>query len=362
MRPPRSLIGSLVQAPLIRNPLQRRVAFAVIIALFSVLSFYPQRYRAALSLTPTDPASLGFSGAVGQLAAVSNIFGNQTVAEVSLKVARSQYVRSIVAERLNLPQRLGKSAVETDRWLTYWVEIRGLRGGIIQVEMKSTDAVLAKDIVSAFGEAIREQLAIISKSETAHKRQILVELVDQSADRLTRAQQAYDDFRLKTKYANPTSAIALVGGRVPSLQNAIQAKQVELNAAQKFGTDQNLRVQQIQAELAALRTQLAEARSSSDAAPQSVGSAVTESTTAERLRRELDTAQAAYYSFERALQGTSVEDISSSASVRILEPAYIDTERQINFLPMIAAIMSLLLSLACEFYLLRPPLSAVPKT
>jgi tyrosine-protein kinase Etk/Wzc len=354
-RPPGSAVASLAHSPLFRRPWRRRAIIAALTALCFLLALFPQKYRAAVSLTPTDPGSLGLSGTLGQLGAVNSVFGNQTAVEVSLKVARSRYARAIVEKRLNLADRLAKSPLATDRWLDDNVDVRALRGGIIQFEIELSDAKFAREIVAAYADAVREQLATIARNQTAYKRKILVELVEQASDRLAAAQSAFDVFRLQTRYSAPQAAISAIGERIPEYEKMLKSKEVQLSAARQFATDDNLAVRQILAEITALRQQLAQARSTSPIEPSSVGRVVQESTKADKLRRDLDLAQGLYDSYKRYLQGTSVEDLTSTATVRVLEPAYVDTARQYNLLPMALGILVLLFGIAIELYGLRPP-------
>ncbi|GAA0731537.1 hypothetical protein [Sphingomonas trueperi] len=356
MTPPRTIIGTFAAAPVLRKPALRRTLLLVLIALFTVLALFPQRYRAATSLTPADPASLGLSGTLGQLGAVGNVFGNQAAVEVSLKVARSEYVRSIVSKRLNLEQRLHRNAVDTHRWLDRHVDIRSLRGGIVQFEVMDRDPEFARQLVAAFGEAVRQQLSIIARDQTAFKRKILIELVESSSERLSKARAAYDNFRLRTRYSSPQAAIYAAGDRIPELEAIIRSKHVQLAQMRQFATDDNMRVRQVLAEIEALQGQLAAARSLSPGQQSSVGEVVRQSTQVDNLRRELDLSQNLYDNYKRFLQGTSVEDLTSSANVRVLEPAYVDSARQVNILPLSIAIMLLILGAAIEFYAIRPPL------
>jgi len=354
MTPRTSILGGISALPVMRDAKQRRVLFAVLVALFGLLALYPEKYRAAVSLTPSDPASLGLGSALGQLGAVNSVFGNQTAVEVSLKVARSRYVRDIVSKSIGLPKLLGKDPIATDRWLEREVDIRALRGGIIQFEATLTDAEFARQLVAAYASAVRQQLAVIGKSQTAYKRKILLELVGQSSDRLVHAQAAYDTFRLKSRYSQPQAAITAIGDRIPQLESMIRGKEVELSSAREFATDNNYRIKQLLAEKDALTRQLEIARSVSPIEPNSVGRVVSESTEVDKLRRELDLAQSLYDSYKRYLQGTSVEDLTSSANVRILEPAFVDSARQYNVLPLSIALALALLGIALEFYLVRP--------
>ena len=360
--PPRSMVGTLAALPVVREPWWRRAILAALVALFAVLTLYPQQYRAAVSLTPTDPASLGLSGKLGQLGAVGNVFCNQAAVEVSLKVARSEYVRSLVARQLDLERVLGKSPVATHRWLERKVDIRALRGGIIQFEIKQRDPDFARAIVAAYGQAVRTQLAIIARNQTTQKRDILVQLVENASDALAQAQAAYDTFRLRTRYSSPQAAIYAAGDRVPELEAIIRSKEVQLSAIRQFATDENIRVRQVNAEISSLRAQLEAARSVSPTQRNSVGQVVRQSTQVDKLRRQLDLAQSLYDNYKRYLQGTSVEDLTSSANIRILEPPFVDTSRQFNTLPLALGLVTLLLGLAIEFYQLRPPLGEARRT
>lgn len=359
MTPPRTIIGALANAPVLRRPGMRRTLLAILVIIFVLLTFFPEKYRAAASLTPTDPTSLGLSGTLVQLGAVGSVFGNQAAVEVSLKVARGEDVRAIVVRRLKLEDRLNLSSVQAHRWLDRNVDIRSLRGGIVQFEVKNRDPELARAIVAAYGDAVREQLAIIARKQTALKRDILVELVENASKRLAAAQNRYDDFRMRTRYATPEQTVYATGNRIPELEGMIRNKEVELAQTRRFATDSNIKVQRIIAELDALKQQLAAAQSASGInGNDSIGAIVRDSTEAERLRRDLDISQILYDNYRRFLQGTSVEDLTSSANIRILEPAYIDSSRQINILPLALAILTVLLGAMIEFYALRPPLGA----
>lgn len=357
MTPPRSLIGSLAQAPLFRHVGKRRLLFTALVAICAVLTLFPQKYRAALSLTPSDPTALGLGETVRQLGAINSVFGNQTATEVALKVARSQYVRDVVDKRIGLSRRLGKTPKETNRWLERKVDIRALRGGIVQFEMELSDADFAREIVATYGDAVREQLGIIAKKQTAYKRNILIELVGEASGQLAKARAAYDTFRLRTQTSLPSIALRVNALNINDLEGQIRAKEMQIATLLEFNTERNIKVQQGRAELAALRDKLAEARSVSSQDRDSLGQSVQLSTELERLQRDLDLAQMLYDNYKRFLQGTTVEDLTSTANVRVLEPAYVDADRQYNVIPLAIGILLALLAFAIEAYALRPPLA-----
>lgn len=355
MTPRRTVIGTLARLPLVRSPVGRRTALALIIMALGLLAFFPERYRTAVSLAPTDPATLGLSGTLGQLGAINSVFGNQAAIEVALKVARSVYVREIAAKKLNLQGRMHfRDRVATHRWLEDKVKIRTLRGGIIQFETSLGDAELGKDIVGAYANATQNHLARISRQQTEYKRDVLVKLVTDASDRLARARGAYDTFRLRNGAPIPEAAISEVATRIPVLQSSIRAKEVELAAVRQFGTSQSMKVQQVQAELGELRRQLAAVEVTNPSQASTVGRAVQASALGEKLLRELYVAQSLYDNYRRFLEGTSVEDLTSTANVRILEAPFVDTERQINLGFLAAAIALALFWGAIEFYGVRP--------
>lgn len=353
MRTNLSMVGRL--ASVLASNKARRAGVALIAGVCAVLTLYPEQHRAAMSLTPTDPGSLGLGGAAAQLGALNSVFGNQSAVEVSLRIANSPYVRGKVVEQAQLADRLGLSEVGAQRWLDDEVDVRSMRGGIIEFEMKHRDERLAYDVINAYGTAVREQLGVIARNQTAYKRQILEDLVETASTRLADAQAEYDTFRLRTRYSSPEAAISAVGDRIPALEEQIKDTELELNAARQFFTDDNLEVRQIMAQLQSLQGQLAQARSLRPTEDSSVGRVVRESTEVQQLRRNLEFARGLYDSYTRFLQGTSVEDLTSTANVRVLEPAYVDPERQYNLIPMLIGIAVLLLGLAVEFYNLRPP-------
>lgn len=356
MTPRRSFIGVVAGHPLFGSRWLQRAVFALLIAVLGFLTLFPERHRAAATLTPTDPANMGLSGALGQLGAINNIFGNQAAVEVALKVARSIHVRDIVIKQLKLQQQLGiDDPVRLHRWLEDRVIIRALRGGIIQFESFGEDAELSRRLVGAFATATQERMAQISRQQTAYKRDVLIQLVHDASDRLARAQSAYDSFRLQNRYVDPELAVTSTGERITSLEEAVRAKETELTAARQFFTDENMTVRQLTSELGSLRRQLSEARATSPMQGNSAGQAIQASTVAERMQRELGIAKVMYESYMRFLEGTAVEDLTSTANVRVLEPPFVDTERQFNKVPLALALALALLWAAIEFYRLRPP-------
>lgn len=355
MTPRPSLVGRVSNAPIFRNNLYRRLLLGLMVVVFLALALFPQKYRGVVTLAPSDPSALGLSGTLLQLGGGTSVFAGQAALDLSIQVARSLYVRELVSKRLDLPRKLGKSRLEAVRWLEQRVSVSILRGGIIEIELIDRDPVFATKVVEVYSEALREQLGVVNRRQISYKRTVLEKLVASAGDRFDEAQARYDAFRRQSGYGNPSSAVASVAGRVPSLQQAIFDKQREIDALLAFGTSENMQIKTAQAQLAALRQQLAQARSAREATTGALGGVIQQSKELERLKRELELATDLYYNYKTFLQSTTVEDLTSLANTRLIEPAYVDPDRQFNKLPLAIAILILMMALAIEFYRLRPP-------
>lgn len=351
-----SIVGQIAHLQFFSRFRWRALVFGVATLVFAALAFFPERYLATSSFTPTDRDSMGLGGTLGQLGGLSSVFGNQAAVEVALRVGHSVAVRDDVIDKTSLKDRVkSEGRIALQRYLTKRVDIRSLRGGIITIEMQDPDADLAKEIVAAYQRAVQVELAQISRRQTAYKRDVLQKLVTEASDKLVLAQSAYDDFRLRNRYAEPRSAMLAIGDRIPMLEGTIRAKEIQLATARQVYTDNNLTVQQMVAELGALRSQLAQARSTTPNQNQGVGELVQNSSSLYRLERELEVAKSLYSGYMRYLQGTAVEDLTSDANLRVLEQPHVDTQRQL-WLPALAlAIAIFLMWVAIEAYRLRPP-------
>jgi len=358
MRPRHSALGALAGWSWFARFRYRALVFGVAIAVSLVLTFFPQRFRAEALLSPTDPSSLGLSGTLGQLGALGSVFGNQAAIEVALRIADSSEVRERVIADAHLQARLGMTPLQLQRWLRRNIDVRSLRGGIIQVDVDNTDPQLAQDIVTAFTNSLQQRLGEISRQQTSYKRQILEKLVRDASEGLALAQTNYDNYRLTNQEAVPELQTGSVAGRIAQLEAGIKGKRIALSLARQMYTDENINVKQILAEISAMQQQLSEAKATSPQSSQSVGSVVASTSKLYRLQRELGLQRALYDSYMRFLQGTSVEDLTSTANMRVLEPSHIDSQRQ-HWLPALAIGLALILLWAMiEFYRLRPPLGA----
>lgn len=355
MKRPQSLMGRVASLGLFQSFGGRAAVFGTAVAVAGLLALYPERHLATASFTPSDREALGLAGTLGQLGAVGSIFGNQAAVEVALRIGNSDAVRDMVIKKTFLADDLKtEGRTELQRYLRRKVEVRSLRGGIVLIEMQDTDPDKATEIVGAFETSIEAELARVARRQTAYKRQVLKQLVDEASDELAVAEAAYDSFRLQNRFPDPRGRIGALGDRVNALDATIRAKEIGLYQARQIYADNNLTVRQLEAELTALRKQYAEAKSVAPDSEQGVRGVVEKSSTLYRLERDLEIARSLYYSYLRFLSGTSVEDLTADANMRLLEVPHVVTKRQYWLPALAAAIAILLLWVAIEAYRLRP--------
>lgn len=359
MTPRHSITGRLAGSKPLDRLRKRALLFGVPAAALLVFSAYPEKFRAEATLTPADPSTLGLSETLGQLGALNSVFGKQADVEVALRIGTSIYTRDKVIDKLGLEKRLDKKRIELHRWLEKKIVMRSLRGGIILIQMDLTDRKLAQDIVAAYTEATRVELAQITIRQTNYKREVLEKLVADAGLRLSKAQSEFDSFRLRYGYSDPGRSIQTLGAKVPSLRAAIDETDRRIAAASRMFTPDNITMIRLQAERDALQAQLNETLDSSpEIQTGTVGEAVNVSTKIFELERELNLSRSLYANYLRYLQGTTVEELTSTANIRLLEQPYVSTERQYRSPLVAAAIALILLWMAIEFYRLRPPLGA----
>lgn len=359
MTPRHSFTGSLAGLKSLDRLWKRALLFGVPIAVLVGFAAFPEKFRVEASLTPTDPGSLGLSNTLEQFGALNSVFGKQADVEVALRIGNSIYTRERVIVDLSLESRLDMSKIELHRWLEDKVEIRSLRGGIILIQMDDTDKKIAQEIVAAFTDATRDELAKIMQRQTKYKKELLEKLVAESGLRLSKAQSEFDAFRLQNGYADPGASIGTISGRIPQLRSSIEGVDQRIAAASRLFTPENIAIVQLQGERDALTEQLNEALDKRPGVGAgTVGEVVDASTKAYELDRELKVARSLYTNYIRYLEGTTVEDLTSKANIRLLEQPYVSTERQYRWSLLAAAAALFLLWMAIEFYRLRPPLGA----
>lgn len=158
MTPPPTVIGSLRRTRGMRIPILRRALFGTALAICAMLTLYPERHRAAVTLLVVDPA--------GQPPRAFPDTRDRPAVQAVLRIARSVEVRQRVLRRLTPIARLELAdEPSAQRWLDGHVAARTMRGGIVRIETAMRDAAFARQIVAAYQAATQQRLAEIAAGE-----------------------------------------------------------------------------------------------------------------------------------------------------------------------------------------------------
>ena len=345
----------------VRDARLRRAAFAVGCAILAVLCFFPRHYLAKAQLLPQAPGS-GLSamlsgGANSGLLSLGALIGQRQSIEAELAIARSHAVVVKVIDRLHLTQRAGfrdpQAAIVK---LHKKVNIEAVRGSILQIAVNDSDADFAKEIASAYAASIQERLANLNLRQTAAKRAVAEAKLNETSLKLARAQTALSHYRDINKMAAPEGQLGTAVLQLGALQGRLQAKQVELGTLLRFATNDNMQVQAARAEIAGLQGQIGQSLSQSGS-PAAAGLAAMAAKDAEyfNLYRDVQFAQVLYQIYTRYLESTTIDEMSASDNVDIIDQPYLEPAWQINIAPVGLLAVVLLLAVASEFYLVRPP-------
>jgi tyrosine-protein kinase Etk/Wzc len=357
-RPP-SIMEFIFGSRLARDPWKRRGALAAAVLVFALLSVWPRHYVAITEMLPNDAGNtlssvLGSagSGTAGGVLAFGNLIGNHaSPIESDLTIARSQVVVAEVVRRLHLEGRLSGDLERAQAKLHHKAEMEALRGGILRVKVVDHNAAFAKAAVTDYVTAITARVAAITREQAARKKEVTVNRLNVATIQLAQAQQALDRFRAMNKLAAPEVQLGAAVSLVTGLQAKLDADEAQLQALQRFATPGNFQIQALQAEVAALRGQIAGAQASaSNGQGPSVGGMTPIITKYENLYRDERFAEAEYEIYKRYLGTVSVEDLAADINMDIVEPPYIVPDRQFNAPAVGALVLVILLGMIAEFY------------
>jgi len=286
------------------------------------------------------------SGGGGGGLNLSALLGQHQSIEGELAVSRSHAVARDVILRLRLIGRPGfRDADQAEVALRKKVNIEAVRGSIIQIKAQGADPAFARQLAAGYAAAIRDRLATLSLVQTAEKRAVAESRMSEATIDLAKAQAAIAQFREANKLAVPEAQLGAAVTQLALLQARLQAKQVQLGTLLQFATGENVQVR---------------ATPSGSGANTLAGIAAKDSEYYNLYRNERF-AQILSDIYTRYLESTTIDEMSASNSVDLLEPAYVDPQRHLNVWAEGLLILVILAAITAEFYILRPPVGRPPR-
>jgi uncharacterized protein involved in exopolysaccharide biosynthesis len=352
-----------MNSPWIQRPWRRRTIFGVLAVSFAILSLWPEHFTAEAQLLPQDSggglsAALASQGGGGGLLSLGALLGNKQPVEADLTIARSHAVLEMVLSRLHLVGHPGSGAQRrAESTLKRKLGITAIRGSILQIITHDRNPNLARALAATTAEAVQDRLGEISLAQAAQKRTVATNRLNDATRNLVKAQEAITRFRTVNKLAAPPQQLGASVGLLASLEGQLQAKRVALETLEKFTGGGNIRLQAAKVEVAALENQVnaAKVASKTQGTSNLAGIALTNSEYF-NLYRDERSAEVLYDVYKNYMEEVAVDEISANQNLVLVEPAYLYPERQFNVWAVGGLIVSLLLMIMMEYYIIKPPI------
>ena len=328
--------------------------------IIGVLIFFPRPYPARAKLLPQDTSSAGLGQILnslgGQLSSFANLLsGGRPPADLYLVIGKSDIVRQDVinAERLVGDGRRYANVDDAKIDLGKKVDVRLLLGGVLEIEATTRDAAESQKLVAAYVKAISARIGALGRQTISRKGQIVDQRFRDAQIRVSQTENALNAFRRANRLPAPEAQLSSELQLRAGLQARLQAKLVELQTTQEFAGPDNPQLRAVQAEVASLRTQIAQAGQANmgAAGPSLAGLSEIQSRYL-NLFRDYRFAQALYDVYARASEQVAVENLvaESATYIQVVEPPHLDPERHVNLAAVGALAALALFILFIEIY------------
>jgi uncharacterized protein involved in exopolysaccharide biosynthesis len=336
------------------------VIFGVAAVALTVFTLFPRQYVATVDLAPQDTNTSGLSSVLSQLGGnYAALVGNHQPVEIDLTVGRSYQVARTVAKSMGMIESpTNESLASAILRIEKKVDIRALRGSIIEIEVRDTDPDFALKLTTVFANAMQQRLAQLSRGQTEYKRTVLNNRMAEATDRLSRAEAAMNAFRTKYQLPEPDVELGAAVSQLTGLQGELLAKQVALQTALRFNTEESMQVKSIRSDIATLESQLHQAQMQARIPVGLTATGIADiSNQYSDLNRELHFSQALFESYSRYLEGAAIEELTSDFNMQEIQPPYVDPSYHFNLWALESLFGLIVFAAASELYMARPPLS-----
>ncbi|MFB3814978.1 MAG: GumC family protein [Terriglobales bacterium] len=246
-----------------------RVSIAVAVASVVVSLVLPKRYTATAILMPPDSGAIsGLTLLLGAKTGVGPALGNQvnemlggkTPGQLYIRAMQSRTVEDRIIDRFDLMKLYGAKLRRSARTrLEGSTELKEDRkSGVITVSFTDKDATRAAQIANAYPEELDHLLLHLSTSAGRRERQYFEEQLAAAKAELTKAARDLSEFAGKNVALDvPEQGKAAVEA-IAAVQGQLIASEAELKGLLQVYTDSHERVQQVRAQIAELKRQLAQ--------------------------------------------------------------------------------------------------------
>jgi uncharacterized protein involved in exopolysaccharide biosynthesis len=330
------------------------IALAVILA---VLSVFPRQYFARSKILAQDSDSAGLSSILGAFGGgiqnFASLLGAHQSVDVYLIIGRSHDVLGAVIRKLDLIGHRGFGNEDhAEVKLLRKVDVHSLAGGVIEVEAHDFDPDFAKALAATYADALRDRIEQLAREHIDQKKALVADRLARAQTEVASTEAALNAFREKNHLAAPEAQLGTAVALKASLEGQLQAKQIELQTAQQFATQNNIQVRAVEAEIASLRQQIGRTEAGGGGATPTLNGIAQVSADYLNLFRDVQFAQSLYGVYTRYSEEVAVEEIvnNSSSNVQVIEAAFVDPERHWNAIPLGLLALIALIAFYVEYY------------
>lgn len=223
----------------------------------------PNVYTARASLLPPSGSSGGSGAAalaaLGALGGLAGGLAPRTPDELYVALLRGDAVLRRLDERFDLRQRMELKSFEQLRTeMPRLVRISADRkAGVIGIEVDDEDPQFAAELANAYGAELMSLLGRLAVSEAQQRRVFFEQQLRQTQDRLVEAEDAMRKLQERSGViVLDKQAEALIQG-VAYLRGQLREREVQLRVLRASATARNPDVLRLEAEIGALRAELA---------------------------------------------------------------------------------------------------------
>lgn len=223
----------------------------------------PRSYVASTVLLPPQQQSNSTAVALAQLGALSGMAGGaagvKSPDDMYVALLKSRSVRDGLIDQLKLKERYGTSSLESTRKkLSSNIAISSdKKSGFITIEASDKDAAFSAQLANAHVTELRKLLTRLAITDAQQRRLFFEQQVNKTKATLNDAESKFRQAQA-TSGLVVTQALAEAGVKEGAqLRAQIASREIQQQTLSRFATSEHPEVQRINAELTALRRQLA---------------------------------------------------------------------------------------------------------
>jgi tyrosine-protein kinase Etk/Wzc len=237
------------------------VATAICVLISLVLPF---RYTAKTAIMPPQQEQSSTAALLGQLSPLMNLAGASSLgrnsSELFLAMLKSRTVTDHLISQFSLRSVYGlKHDTDARERLESVTEMSAGKEGVITISVTDRDPTRAASLANGYVEELRKLAKNLAVTEAGRRRLFFEREMETAREELVKADQSLRQTQEKTGLLQIDSQAKVMLESLATLRAEVAAKEVEVESMRSYATSENPDLVRTKNELAALRSQFAQA-------------------------------------------------------------------------------------------------------